>query len=144
MSIFCYSNVFCFRKEKKNPLIHEKINHHLAWLKCWWRPLGSMMNVSAISGALRFLADLIFCNGLDQRRTIILLALFFKYILQGLGVGPGSVTERWPFRKNARKSAFFRKKIKNYLKKSFLHIFSSYAKILGETNFHAREIPRSG
>ena len=33
-------------------------------------------------------------------------------------------------RKNARKSA--------------LHISSSYAKILGETNFHAREIPRSG
>ena len=26
----------------------------------------------------------------------------------------------------------------------FLHISSSYAKILGETNFHAREIPRSG
>ena len=25
-----------------------------------------------------------------------------------------------------------------------LHISSSYAKILGETNFHAREIPRSG
>ena len=33
-------------------------------------------------------------------------------ILQGLGVGPGSVTERCPFRKNARKSFFFRKKIK--------------------------------
>ena len=32
-------------------------------------------------------------------------------ILQGLGVGPGSVTEPWPFRKHARKSAFFRKKI---------------------------------
>ena len=26
----------------------------------------------------------------------------------------------------------------------FLHISSSYAKILGETNFHAREIPQSG
>ena len=25
-----------------------------------------------------------------------------------------------------------------------MHIFSSYAKILGETNFHTREIPRSG
>ena len=25
-----------------------------------------------------------------------------------------------------------------------LHISSSYAKILGETNFHTREIPRSG
>ena len=28
-------------------------------------------------------------------------------ILQGLGVGPGSATERWPCRKNARKSDFF-------------------------------------
>ena len=26
----------------------------------------------------------------------------------------------------------------------FLHISSSYAKILGKTNFHAREIPQSG
>ena len=40
-------------------------------------------------------------------------------------------------KKIARKSAFFRKKIKNYLS-------SSYAKILGETNFPTREIPRSG
>ena len=36
-------------------------------------------------------------------------------------------------------------KNKNYLKKYFfLHISSSYAKILGETNFRTREIPRSG
>ena len=35
-----------------------------------------------------------------------------KRILQGLGVGPGSATERWPCRKNARKSAFFLQKIK--------------------------------
>ena len=34
-------------------------------------------------------------------------------ILQGLGVGPGSVTERWPSQKIARKLPFFlgRKKI---------------------------------
>ena len=39
---------------------------------------------------------------------------------------------------------FFVKK-KNYLKKIFfLHISSSYAKILGETNFHTREIPQCG
>ena len=48
-------------------------------------------------------------------------------------------------RKIARKSTFFRKKIKlpktNIL---FLHISSSYAKILGETNFCTLEIPRSG
>ena len=29
-------------------------------------------------------------------------------ILQGLGVGPGSATERWLCRKIAQKSAFFR------------------------------------
>ena len=33
-------------------------------------------------------------------------------ILQGLGVCPGSATERWPCRKNARKSFFFVKKLK--------------------------------
>ena len=63
----------------------------------------------------------------------------------GTRVGPGSVTERWPFQKHARKSVFFRKKIKITLKKYFfLHISSSYAKILGETNFRTLEIPRSG
>ena len=42
-----------------------------------------------------------------------------------IGVGPGSVTERWPFQKSARKSAFFRKKIKINLKKMvfFAYIF---------------------
>ena len=47
--------------------------------------------------------------------------------------------------KNRAKMTFFlgEKKLpkKNIF---FLHISSSYAKILGETNFHAREIPRSG
>ena len=39
----------------------------------------------------------------------------------------------------------FSYKNKNYLKTIFFfHISSSYAKILGETNFHAQEIPRSG
>ena len=43
------------------------------------------------------------------------------------------------------KMTFISGRRKNYLKKIFfLHISSSYAKILGETNFHAREIPRSG
>ena len=32
-------------------------------------------------------------------------------ILQGLGVGSGSVTERWSFRKRAKKSFFFVKKM---------------------------------
>ena len=44
----------------------------------------------------------------------------FIRIFQGLGVAQAAVTERWP------------------------HISSSYAKILGETNFCTREIPRSG
>ena len=66
-------------------------------------------------------------------------------ILQGLGDGPGSATERWPCRKNSLKSAFFRKKIKITPQKIFvLHISSSYAKKLGETNFRTREILRSG
>ena len=44
-----------------------------------------------------------------------------------------------------KKKTFFFVKYKNYLKKIFfLHISSSYAKILGETNLHTREIPRSG
>ena len=59
-----------------------------------------------------------------------------KQILQGLRVAQAAVTERWPSRKIARKWPFFlgQKKItqKKYF---FLHISSSYAKILGETNF---------
>ena len=48
-------------------------------------------------------------------------------------------------RKNRRKSVFFRTKIKITPKKYFfLHISSTYAKILGETNFGTQEIPRSG
>ena len=40
---------------------------------------------------------------------------------------------------------FFSGGKKNYLKKYFfLHISSSYAKILGETNFQPREFPRRG
>ena len=47
-------------------------------------------------------------------------------------------------RKKAQKSFFFVKN-KNYKKIIFfLHISSSYAKILGETNFHTRENPQSG
>ena len=68
-----------------------------------------------------------------------------KKILQGLGVGPGSATEHWPCRKNALKSTFFHTKNKNYvLFNLFLDIPSSYAKVLGETNFQPREFPRSG
>ena len=53
------------------------------------------------------------------------------------------MTERWPLRKIARKLPFFLGK-KNYLIFFFLHISSSYAKILGEKLFHTWEIPRSG
>ena len=47
-------------------------------------------------------------------------------------------------RKTSEKSPFFLKKIKFTQFFFFLHISSSYAKILGETNFRTREIPRSG
>ena len=48
-------------------------------------------------------------------------------------------------RKHAKKSAFLVKKKKITQKEyCFLHIYSSYAKILGETNFNTREIPGSG
>ena len=43
-------------------------------------------------------------------------------------------------RKNARKSVFFVKKKLPF----FLHIFSSYANILGETNVKPWEFPQSG
>ena len=47
--------------------------------------------------------------------------------------------------KNARKSAFLRKKYKLPKKYIFLlDIPSSYAKILGETNVQPREFPQSG
>ena len=65
----------------------------------------------------------------------------YELILQGLGVGPGSVTERWPCRKMRENLLFFiKKKFLNF----FLNMSSSFAKILGETNFHTREFPRSG
>ena len=48
-------------------------------------------------------------------------------------------------RKTSEKSTFFLKKIKFTQKKYFfLHISSSYAKILGEKLFRTWEIPRSG
>ena len=58
--------------------------------------------------------------------------------------GPGGRDQRLAVkRKNARKSVFA--KNKNCLIKYFLlHRSSSYAKILGETNFQPREFPRSG
>ena len=64
----------------------------------------------------------------------------------GTAGGPGGrdrtlVVKSW---KIAWKSPFFRKKNKNYLNFFFLNISSSYAKIFGETNFRAREIPQSG
>ena len=50
-----------------------------------------------------------------------------------------AVTERWP--QKVKKKV---KKITPPKKIFFLHISSINAKILGETNFHAREFPRSG
>ena len=47
-------------------------------------------------------------------------------------------------KKSLENDLFFHKKNKNYLKKIYFFASSSYAKILGETNFRTREIPRSG
>ena len=57
---------------------------------------------------------------------------------QGTAGDPG---DREKLKKRTRISFFLRKKNKITF---FLHISSSYAKILGETNFHTREFPRSG
>ena len=46
--------------------------------------------------------------------------------------------------KTRKNQFFFRKKIINTKKIFFLDIPSSYAKILGETNFQSWEIPRRG
>ena len=57
-------------------------------------------------------------------------------ILQGLGVGPGSATERWPCRKNVRKSFFFVKKKKLpkffYKKADFRAIFWQGQRLVAE------------
>ena len=68
-----------------------------------------------------------------------------ELILQGLGVGPGSVTERWPWRKTARKSVFFSRKSKITFKKIFFKdIPSSYAKYWGEIYFSHRSFSEVG
>ena len=69
---------------------------------------------------------------------------------QGTAGGPGGHdrTLAVKSRKNTRKSFFFRNKIKITKKHIFfayiLYLIYSYSKILGETNFRTREIPRSG
>ena len=63
----------------------------------------------------------------------------------GTAGGPGGRDRTLAVAKNRAKMTFFAgRKILPKKKYFFLHISSSYAKILGETNFHAREIPRSG
>ena len=63
----------------------------------------------------------------------------------GTAGGPGGRDRTLAVAKNRAKMTFFSGGEKLPKKNIFfLHISSSYAKILGETNFHAREIPRSG
>ena len=65
----------------------------------------------------------------------------------GTAGGPGGHDRRLAVqsRKTAGKISFFGKKNKIYHPKIFfLHISSSYAKILGEKLFRTREFPRSG
>ena len=64
----------------------------------------------------------------------------------GTAGGPGGRDRKLAIkgRKNVRKSVFFHKKNENYLTIFLLlQISSSYAKLLRETNFQPREIPRS-
>ena len=63
----------------------------------------------------------------------------------GTAGGPGGCDRKLAVksRKKPKNHFFFVKKIK-ITYKFFWQISSSYAKILGETNFRTREIPRSG
>ena len=63
----------------------------------------------------------------------------------GTAGGPGGRDRTLAVAKNRAKITFFFWGKKKLPKKNifFLHISSSYAKILRETNFHAREIPGS-
>ena len=62
----------------------------------------------------------------------------------GTAGGPGGRDRTLAVKeKNTPKNQLFFVK-KKKLQLIFLHISSSYAKILRETNFHTREIPRSG
>ena len=82
-------------------------------------------------------------NSMNQSKKLFII--FLSYILfytntPGTAGGPGSRDRTLAIQlKIARKSFFSSKKIK-INKKSifFLHISSSYAKILGETNVHTR------
>ena len=66
-------------------------------------------------------------------------------ILQGLRVAQALPNAGHKKQKNGRKKQFFFvKKIKLTQNKYFLHISSSYAKILGQKLFPTREFPRSG
>ena len=78
----------------------------------------------------------------EYRNSIANWNLACKYSRDKGGPGSRDRTLAVKRRKNNRKSPFFCKKIKITI--FFLNISSSYAKILGETNFHTREIPRSG
>ena len=64
----------------------------------------------------------------------------------GTAGGPGGSDRTLAIqsRKTAEKNTLFSLRNKIYPIFFFLHIFSSYAKILGETNFHTREFTRSG
>ena len=83
---------------------------------------------------------------------MVLLLLMFKFMISykntpGTAGGPGGRDRTLAIksRKTAEKNSFFRKKIKFTQKEYFfLHISSSYAKILGEKLFRTWEFPRRG
>merc|ERR1739838_347307 len=76
----------------------------------------------------------------------ILLGQFLHKNTPVTAGGPGGRDRTLAVAKNRAKMTFFSGGEKNYPKKIFffLHISSSYAKILGEKLFRTWEIPRSG
>ena len=82
------------------------------------------MKVTTDSATQNFLTQIILKD--LYRNTSVISGKIIMDILQGLGVGAGYTTEHWPYRKDARKSAFFRKNNKNYLKYFFyLYIYGT-------------------
>ena len=75
----------------------------------------------------------------------IMMKMALKQNTPGTAGGPGGRDRTLAVAKNCAKMTFFSGGEKNYPKKIFfLHISSSYAKILGEKLFRTWEIPRSG
>ena len=67
--------------------------------------------------------------------SFLTLECYYLEILQGLRVAQAALTERLPWKEE---------KMRENYNKFFLHVSSSYAKILGETNVQRRRFPKVG